>query len=102
MNHINATPKRHFLSASQGHLSHIVRANRLSRLVCRGLHALYKNKKCQVYSIRKPVEVIFHPYVGRLQPTNSNHFGTSGNLTHVINQAKFHVDRMRGFSLAGT
>jgi hypothetical protein len=38
--------------------------------------------------------------VGSPQPTDSNRFGTSGNLADIINHAKFNFDYLRGFDWA--
>jgi hypothetical protein len=85
-----------------------VRANRLSRLVCRGSQEKGKVRlgkvryKVKAYDIVKKVfEYLFHPSVKR-PPGQlvSAIFGKSGKLTDVINRAKFHIDRLRGFPVS--
>jgi hypothetical protein len=43
-------------------------------------------------------------FVGSPQSTHpiTTIFVTSGNPTDIINRATFHIDRLRGFGLAGT
>jgi hypothetical protein len=77
-----------------------VRANRLSRLGCRGIQELKKGK---VRYSKKVFQVIFHLSVG--PPPNQpipNMFDTLGNLADVINRAKFNLDWLRGFGWAST
>jgi hypothetical protein len=49
------------------------------------------------------LEVLF-PSIGGAAPSQPipTVFGTTGNLTNVINHAKIHVDRLNGLGLAGT
>ena len=76
-----------------------MRANRVSRLGCRGL----QEKKGKVRYSKKSSLGYISPMCGAApsQPI-ATVFGTSCILADAINPAKFHFDQLRGFGREGT
>jgi hypothetical protein len=94
-------PKRHFLTANRVVWA-IVRVNRLSRFCCWRLH----EEEGKVRSGIRYSKTSFCSYISPIsgatcsQPIPTS-FGTSRDFADVINHAKFHLDRLRGFGWAG-